>query len=326
MALLLTSKLLSAQGVVHGFSTRDGGVSHGRFASLNLSAAVGDDAAHVVENLARLANAALVSARAGGFARAPASAFATVAQAHGDRFVHAHMELGAPVFREVLAESDPAHARVSGEEGLAEARVGADAISVSADGVLVTAPGLFAAVRVADCVPILLHDPRSGASAAVHSGWRGAKLSIAARGVRALGLTSHAQPADVLAAIGPCIGRCCYEVSAELAALFRALFGDEVADDPARVHRPHLELRACVAAALLGAGVRPENLEQVVGCTSCEPERFFSHRRDHGCTGRMLAFIAARQTVVEQSRPGAASVRALGPGSPTSSPPRRSFL
>lgn len=291
MPLLLTSKLLSAAGVVHGFSTREGGVSTGRFASLNVSAAVGDEAAHVAANLARLASAA-----AFGSSSAPARAFATVSQVHGDRVVRARLEEGAPLFLEVLPESDPARAQVSGERANAEATANtkAEERSASADAVLVTTPGLLAAVRVADCVPVLLHDPRSGASAAVHSGWRGARLSIAARGVQALGLASLARPEDVRAAIGPCIGRCCYEVSAELATLFRGLFGAGVADDPARVERPHLELRACVAEALLRAGVHPANLEQVPGCTSCEPARFFSHRRDQGVTGRMLGFIAAR--------------------------------
>jgi YfiH family protein len=289
----LTSRLLSSAGVVHGFSTRRGGVSSGPFASLNVSAAVGDDGAHVAVNLSRLARAA----------GADASPFATVTQVHGDRVLLARLADGAPCFDELLPESDPGHERVSGERGpgtpLASANAVANATATappppSADAVLVTTRGLLAAVRVADCVPILLHDPRSGASAAVHSGWRGARLSIAARGVQALSATSAALPGDVLAAIGPCIGRCCYEVSAELAAMFRALFGDAAADDPVRVERPHLNLRACVAAALLAAGVRGEHLEQVPGCTSCEPERFFSHRRDRGVTGRMLGFIAAR--------------------------------
>jgi hypothetical protein len=93
--------------------------------------------------------------------------------------------------------------------------------------------------------------------------------------------------------VGPCIGRCCYEVSAELASLFRQLFGPEAADDPASVPKPHLDLRYCVQAALEHAGVPSERIEQVEGCTSCDASSFFSHRRDQGRTGRHLAFIVA---------------------------------
>src|SRR5207248_9234354 len=99
---------------------------------------------------------------------------------------------------------------------------GADAIVALGEGAV--------GVRVADCVPILVHAER--AAAAVHSGWRGARLGIAGRAIRALQHAAGADPAQMLAAIGPCIGRCCYEVSPELAAEFRALFGPEAADDP----------------------------------------------------------------------------------------------
>jgi copper oxidase (laccase) domain-containing protein len=98
----------------------------------------------------------------------------------------------------------------------------------------------------------------------------------------------------MLAAIGPCIGRCCYEVSPELAAEFRALFGPEAADDPARTAKPHLDLRYCVERSLLQAGIPPERIEQVEGCTSCDSGAWFSHRRDKGRTGRHLAFIEVR--------------------------------
>ncbi len=241
--LFLRSRLLAAAGVAHGFSVRTGGVSAGPFASLNLSVSTGDSADAVRENTRRLAEAAGVRGE-----------FATAHQVHGDRVVAADG-------REVLAPTEPQ------PEG--------------ADAVLALDRGLAAGVRVADCVPILLYDPDRGAAAAVHSGWRGARLSIAARVLQ--------RP---LAAIGPCIGRCCYEVSSELASLFRGRFGPEAADDPAEGRKPHLDLRWCVEAALVEAGVPRERIEQVEGCTSCDGGDFFSHRRDRGRTGRHLAFIA----------------------------------
>ena len=189
---------------------------------------------------------------------------ATAHQVHGDRIVDSHL-------REILAATQQQ------PEG--------------ADGILALETGAVG-VRIADCVPILLAAPN--AAAAVHSGWRGTRLSIAARAVRALQHAAGADPKEMLAAIGPCIGRCCYEVSPELAAMFRAQFGAAAADDPALVQKPHLDLRHCVESALLSAGIPPERIEQVEGCTSCDSGSFFSHRRDKGRTGRHLAFISTQ--------------------------------
>jgi YfiH family protein len=255
--LFVTSKLLTAAGVAHGFSVRTGGVSAGAFSSLNVSVSVGDTADAVRENTRRLAEAAGL----GGD-------FATAHQVHGDRVVAADG-------REVLAPTQPQEA--------------------GADAVLALDPDVAVGVRVADCVPILLYDETTGAAAAVHSGWRGTRLSIAGRGVRALQHAAGAEPHRILAAIGPAIGRCCYEVSTELAAMFRQLFGPEAADDPARTAKPHLDLRFCVESALVQAGVLRERIEQVGGCTSCDIDAYFSHRRDKGRTGRHLAFITAQR-------------------------------
>ena len=257
--MFVTSRLLSAAGVVHGFSLRTGGVSRSPYDSLNLGAATGDEAEAVRENLRRLGEAAGI-----------AGEFVTAHQVHGDRVVAA----GPDGVREIFAASEPQ------DDG--------------ADAVLALDPGVAAGVRVADCVPILLYAEDRGAAAAVHSGWRGSRLSIAARGVRALQHAAGADPRRTLAAVGPCIGRCCYQVSAELASLFRGLFGPEAADDPARSPKPHLDLRYCVEAALLQAGVPRDRIEQVPGCTSCDTSACFSHRRDRGRTGRHLAFIAAQ--------------------------------
>ena len=268
MSLFLTSRLLSAAGVAHGFSLREGGVSVGPLASLNLGESVGDSPEAVTENHRRLRQAAGLEAD-----------FATVHQVHGDRIVDARG-------REVLAGTQPESRDSRDSRDSHESGGGAD-------GVLALEPGQVVGIRVADCAPILLYDEEGGAAAAVHSGWRGSRLAIAARGVRALQHAAAADPRRMLAAIGPCIGRCCYEVSAELATGFRSLFGPEAADDPAQVAKPHLDLRFCVASALLQAGLASERIEQVARCTSCDSGAFFSHRRDKGRTGRHLAFIAA---------------------------------
>jgi YfiH family protein len=274
--LFLTSRLLGAAGFAHGFSLRGGGVSTGHFSSLNLSAAVGDEAAAVEENVARLRSAA-------GLAQD--TVLARVQQVHGDRVLAARASEGqhlVELFPPSEAQAQPVSGESLGRPGTA-----------CADALLALEPGTAVAVAVADCAPILLAAEDERAAAAVHSGWRGTRLSIAARGVRALQRAAGAEPSRMLAAVGPCIGRCCYEVSPELATLFRGLFGAEVADDPAAVAKPHLDLRLCIARALLGAGVPEERIEQVPGCTSCDAESFFSHRRDRGRTGRHLAFVVA---------------------------------
>ncbi len=194
-------------------------------------------------------------------------------------------------------------ARLERETGLRFARVrqvhGARAVRADAatapaeeaDVVVTRAEGVAACVSVADCVPVLVADPGTGAVAAVHAGWRGTIARAAAEGVRALAREAGAPASRFLAAVGPAIGPCCYEVSPELAARFRDELGAEtVREGP----RPRLDLWRANVAVLRAAGVSPERIEVVARCTACERERFFSHRRDAGRTGRQVAFIAPR--------------------------------
>ncbi|MFT3915418.1 MAG: peptidoglycan editing factor PgeF [Anaeromyxobacteraceae bacterium] len=160
-----------------------------------------------------------------------------------------------------------------------------------ADAVVSRAPGVAATVAVADCVPVLLADPDTGAVAAVHAGWRGTIAHAAGEGVRALGREAGASPGRLLAAIGPSIGPCCYEISDDLAARFEAAFG---ADVVRRNPTPHLDLWAANARALAAAGVLEGRIDVLRRCTACEREVFFSHRRDAGRTGRQVAFVAPR--------------------------------
>jgi YfiH family protein len=193
--------------------------------------------------------------------------------------------------------------RLERETGLRFARVrqvhGARAIRADAatapvdeaDAVVSRGEGVAACVSVADCVPVLLADPVSGAAAAVHAGWRGTIARAAAEGVRALAREAGAPAARLLAAIGPSIGPCCYEVSLDLAARFEGELGVEtVRPGPA----PRLDLWRANAAVLRAAGVAADRIEILARCTACERDRFFSHRRDAGRTGRQVAFIAPR--------------------------------
>jgi YfiH family protein len=161
--------------------------------------------------------------------------------------------------------------------------------AAEADAVVTRTAGVAACVSVADCVPVLLADPASGAVAAVHAGWRGTIARVAAEAVRALAAEAGAAPGRLLAAVGPAIGPCCYEVSPDLAARFAAEIGPDVVR---RGAAPSLDLWASNVAVLRAAGVPAERIETLRRCTSCERDLFFSHRRDAGRTGRQVAFIA----------------------------------
>jgi YfiH family protein len=169
-----------------------------------------------------------------------------------------------------------------------------------ADAVVSAARGVAACVSIADCVPVLLADPSTGAVAAVHAGWRGTLARAAAEGVAALAGGAGASAEGLLAALGPSIGPCCYEVSPELAARFRADLGPAAVVEGAR---PRLDLWSANALVLAAAGLRPERIDVVGRCTACERELFFSHRRDAGRTGRQAAFIAPRAPTREGPLP-----------------------
>jgi polyphenol oxidase len=151
------------------------------------------------------------------------------------------------------------------------------------------AEGTWLGVKSADCVPVLLASADGRSVAAVHSGWRGTALRVSARAVEVLG-RAGVPPAALRAAVGPCIQACCYEVGEDLAERFHSEFGGAVVR--AAEGRPHLDLSAAVRTTLLAAGLLPEHVEVLSGCTACDAEHFYSHRRDRGRTGRHLAFIA----------------------------------
>jgi YfiH family protein len=261
----LQSRLLAEAGVAHGFSVRTGGVSVAPYDSLNVGAAVGDDPEAVRANKRLLLETAGVLP----------SLLSTVNQVHGDRVVFARMQGDVPM---VTSETNGA--------GL-EGRVDADA--------LVAHPGAAVGVRTADCVPILVFDPQSRAAAAVHAGWRGTVAGIVNRAVDALVESFGARRESLIAAIGPSIGRCCFEVGDDLAERFTSdeRFGAEVLFRHGASGKPTVDLFHSNRLLLNRAGLRAEHIELLERCTSCERDLFFSHRRDAGQTGRHLAFILA---------------------------------
>lgn len=241
-------------GARAAFSTRLGGVSEAPFDSLNLGLLTEDEPA-AAANRGRLASALGLAPERIVFAR----------QVHGADLVH-------------HPSGDLRSSRPFGTHTVTKEQF--DAV-VEADGHVVAEPGLAALVFVADCLPVALRGP--GGVAVLHCGWRPLAAGILARGAEAVGATE--------AAIGPGIGPCCYEVGDEVVEVFADL-GDGIASGDGPQSEAGVNLSTGrrldlpeVARRLLGeAGV--ERVESADLCTSCNPELFFSHRRDAGRTGR----------------------------------------
>ena len=150
------------------------------------------------------------------------------------------------------------------------------------DALLENTPGSVVAVKTADCVPILLVDERNRAVSAVHSGWRGTAAGIVARAVESMGERFGTATADLHAAIGPAIGKCCYEVGPEVAAQF----GIE--------GRTHLDLPEINRAKLAEIGIPADRIYVSQLCTMCCAEEFHSFRRDKEAAGRLYSFVGLR--------------------------------
>lgn len=177
-------------------------------------------------------------------------------------------------------------------------------------------PGLLLGAQTADCVPILLVDPKKRAVAAIHAGWRGTLGRIAQKTVGRMRMEFASKPADLLAAIGPSIGPCCYEVAAEFVTKFTAQFPDaagffdeaRTGDEPNPLqwlnmkppgHQPppknvHLDLWKANRSQLLAAGLQAQNIYSSDLCTGCHRDLFFSYRKEAALSGRMLSVIGVR--------------------------------
>jgi YfiH family protein len=194
-----------------------------------------------------------------------------------------------------------------------------DRAAFAGDGLMTDARGVVLGIQTADCIPVLIADIRNLAVAALHAGWRGTLGRIVENGVGRMRLEFGSQPEDLVAAIGPGIGQCCYSVGEEVLHQFRSqfLYADELFcevydSDPVRNKypllflsarapghtqmgpAPHLDLVEANRRQLLDAGLKPEAISVIGECTSCHPERYFSHRAERGFTGRMLSVIGVR--------------------------------
>lgn len=253
----LTSNVIAGD-VVHCFSTRRGGVSTGYLSSLNLGVHRGDDWNNVYENYRRLGSAV-------GFT--PEQTVFTH-QTHTDIVARVGAaDRGWGLFREVEPERD---------------------------GIYTNEPGVALVCFSADCTPILLHDPVRHAAAAVHAGWRGTAKGIAARCVEAMIRDFGTDPADLQAAIGPCIGPCCFETGPEVRDAMLESLGAEAAQFIRQAgEKYYLDLKAFNALWLRRAGVNTIDISR--DCTRCQPDRFWSHRFTGQARGSLAAVIMLQE-------------------------------
>lgn len=280
--ILHADSLSGISWLVHGFSTRQVGVStcYGGD-SLNLGLTPHDTHDNVERNRASFL-------RAGGAAGKHASLWplAQVRQIHSAITHHVSK----------ITEHAPA-----------------------GDGMITNVPGILLAIKTADCVPVLIADAKQHVVGAFHAGWRGTVARVVEKGVGEMRRQFGSVPSDLHAAIGPCIRKCCYSVGAEVRAEFESQFTyagelfEDVFDSTAiHVKYPllflnqrapghgdmgaeiHLDLVAANKHQLEDAGLHPEQVSVVEGCTACGTKRFFSHRAEFGKTGRMMSVIGVR--------------------------------
>jgi polyphenol oxidase len=157
------------------------------------------------------------------------------------------------------------------------------------DALVTSTPGVLVAVKTADCIPILMVDSRARAVAAVHAGWRGTAKNIAAQAIAEMEKKFSSRVENLHAAIGPGIGKCCYEVGPEVAAQFRHY------DFSLRnfTHTAHVDLAASNRWQIEACGVKPDRIYVAGLCTMCNGE-FHSYRRDKEQAGRMFSVVGIR--------------------------------
>jgi len=241
------------KSVRHGFSTRAGEGRPGPKNLLNLGQVPWDSPQSVADNRAMfLAAVKLQDSR-----------LATVNQVHSDR-VHIIEENGGQWNR-----------RTEGDAMATQAR------------------GIALAVQFADCLPVLIADPEKGGVAAIHSGWRGTLRRILSKTIGAMGSAFGSRPQDLLVAIGPGIGACCYEVGPEVVDCFKQEYPGVALAEP-NYNKPgkhNLDLRRALNVQLSEAGVDFGKVFDMCACTCCNPDEFFSYRREGAFSGRMMGVI-----------------------------------
>ena len=256
--------------LLHGFSTRDGGISQVYGGStLNLGWTKEDDPTSVAQNRKR-------------FVRA-------VCDENADSVLVGVRQIHSGIVRAVRKEDGAIEGRLQTAEGKAV---------LEGDGLITDVPGVLLGVGTADCVPVLVVDVAKRVVAACHAGWRGTVARIVEQGVARMQAEYGSQAVDMVAAVGPSIGPCCYTVGGEVWAEFGRQFGyvNELFTRAPNTGETRLNLWEANRRQLLGAGITESRITVMGECTACATSqsgamRYFSHRAEHGIAGRMLNVV-----------------------------------
>ena len=260
MPLLQFAHFKNIEGLVHGVTTRKGGISEGPFSSLNLGIKTGDDLQRVFSNRHQL----LLHL---GW---DSSAVVIPNQVHSNNVVLITKEL-------LNKNGSPQGLTLSG-----------------VDGLITKEKGILLLIKVADCIPVFLYDPGGPAIGLIHAGWRGTAEGIISRGVKAMQESLGSKPEDMKSGVGPGVGICCYEVKEDVWGAFSRKRLDNSVCRIDSNRQTFLDLKQAISFELIGCGVPEANIEIASECTFCNSDLFFSHRRDKGKTGRMAAVIGLR--------------------------------
>lgn len=261
----ITFPKLSAysEDMIHGFSTRLGGVSKDYLGSMNLSFTRGDDREAVLENHRRFAKALGYDENKLVFSN----------QVHLTNF---HKVTREDCGKGITRESD----------------------ILEIDGLATNEPGVPIITFYADCVPLFFYDPVKKVIAMAHSGWKGTVERIGAKMISYMGTEYGTKPEDIVCAIAPSICQKCYEVSEDVALRFLEVFGDEYGEEllyKKENEKFQLNLHKACEITLLDAGILPEHLDITDICTCCNPEFLFSHRASNGIRGNLAGVMMLKE-------------------------------
>lgn len=257
----LTTPLLdSYASISHGFSTRTGGVSPAPWNSLNLRIGCGDTQENLMENYRR---------------------FCSVIGTDPRRTV---------LSRQVHETTVRVCTAADAGKGLRSLR------DYTADALITREPALPLVVFSADCGILLLYDPIQKAIGAIHAGWRGCAGGIVEKTVQTMGDMFSSDPRNIIAAVGPCIGRCCFETDADVPDAMQAALGNDAKPYlEQRGTKFHVDLAGLNRQWLLRSGLQPEHIDVCGLCTACRSDWFWSHRKLGDARGAQIAMIALRE-------------------------------
>lgn len=247
----IASPLFPDKEVNHAFLSRIGGVSKPPFNSLNFDNRDTDTNENIEKNRDKLSKTLDV----------PVKNLVLVNQVHGSKVL-------------VIKDSNPAGQPV-----------------VEADAIITNIAQVPIGIMTADCLPVLIYDPVKKAVAAVHAGWKGSAGGVSIEAINAMRLQYGSDPKDMVAALGPYIGPCCYSVRENVVDEFKNRFGSYTGYIQKFKDEIRLDIGLANIEQLTGSGIPKANISFEPVCTSCNNALFFSYRKDGGRTGRQLSYI-----------------------------------